>query len=61
MELRAAALSLDENFTTNLLYGAAGCRLCNYRLPEPLPEAEDIEGQAAYWKLHYNTHSAQAR
>ena len=28
MELRSAGLSLDENLATNLMYGAAVCRLC---------------------------------
>ena len=55
MELRAAGLSLDENLATNLMYGAAVCRLCYYRKPDALPEAGDIEGQAAFWKQHYNT------
>ena len=53
--LRAAGLSLDENLATNLMYGAAVCRLCYYRKPDALPEAGDIEGQAAFWKQHYNT------
>ena len=55
MELRAPALSMDENLATNLMYGAAVCRLCYYRQPEALPEAGDIEGQAAFWKQHYIT------
>ena len=55
IELRAAGLSLDENLTTNLMYGAAVCRLCYYRKPDALPAAGDIEGQAAFWKQHYNT------
>ena len=37
------------------MYGAAVCRLCYYRKPDALPEAGDIEGQAAFWKQHYNT------
>ena len=55
MELRAPNLSMDENLATNLMYGAAVCRLCYYRKPDALPEAGDIEGQAAFWKQHYNT------
>ena len=54
MELRAAGLSLDENLATNLMYGAAVCRLCYYSKPDALPEAGDIEGQASFWKEHYN-------
>ena len=55
MELQAPALSLDENLSINLMYGAAVCRLCYYRQPEALPEAGDLEGQAAFWKQHYYT------
>ena len=33
MELRAPNLSMDENLATNLMYGAAVCRLCYYRKP----------------------------
>ena len=55
MQLRAAGLTLDENLATNLMYGAAVCRLCYYRKPDALPEAGDIEGQASFWKQHYNT------
>ena len=40
---------------SNLIYGAAVCRLCYYRQLEALPEAGDIEGQAGFWKQHYNT------
>ena len=55
MQLRAPNLSMDENLATNLMYGAAVCRLCYYRKPDALPEAGDIEGQASFWKQHYNT------
>ena len=55
MELRSPALSMSENLATNLMYGAAVCRLCYYCQPEVLPGAGDIEGQAAFWKQHYNT------
>ena len=55
MELRAPNLSMDENLATNLMYGAAVCRLCYYRKAESLLEAGDIEGQGQYWKTHYNT------
>ena len=55
MELRSPALNMNENLATNLMYGAAVCRLCYYRKPDPLPEAGDVEGQGAFWKKHYNT------
>ena len=55
MELRAPNLSMGENLATNLMYGPAVCRLCYYRKPDALPAAGDIEGQASFWKQHYNT------
>jgi hypothetical protein len=55
MELRSPALNMNENFATNLMYGAAVCRLCYYGKSDPLPEAGDIEGQGKFWKQHYNT------
>jgi len=39
----------------NLWYAAAMCRVHYYRVPESLPVAGDIPGQARYWKAHYNT------
>jgi hypothetical protein len=39
----------------NLRYAAAMCRVKYYRVPAKLPAADDIEAQAAYWKMHYNT------
>ena len=58
MELRAPALSMDENLATNLMYGTAVCRLCYYRQPEALLEAGDIKGQAALWKQTTTRRSA---
>ena len=55
MQLRAPNLSMDEKLSTNLMYGAVVCHLCNYRKPDALPEAGDIEGQGHFWKEHYNT------
>ena len=31
------------------------CRVHYARVSEPLPEAGDLDGQAHYWKDHYNT------
>ena len=44
MELRAPGLSMGENLATNLIYGAAVCRLCYYSKSDALPAAGDIEG-----------------
>lgn len=40
----------------NLFYACAMCRIHYYRQPDPLPPADRLELQAAYWKQHYNTH-----
>lgn len=44
-----------EEMAGNLLYAAAMCRIHYRRVPEPLPDADDLIGQAHYWKRHYNT------
>ena len=31
------------------------CRVHYYRVSEALPEENDIEGMARYWKKYYNT------
>lgn len=45
----------DGDLITNLAYATAIARIIYYRVPTPLPDADDIEGLAAYWKEHYNT------
>jgi len=40
---------------SNLAYATAMCRVRYWMAPRRLPEADDIEGLAAYWKQHYNT------
>jgi hypothetical protein len=44
-----------ESLVTDLSYATAIARLVYYRAPEKLPDANDVEGLAAYWKAHYNT------
>lgn len=39
----------------NLRYATAVARMLYYRVPEKLPEDEDVPGLARYWKLYYNT------
>ena len=41
--------------TGNLWYAAAMCRIHYYRAPEALPEAGQLNAQAALWKKRYNT------
>lgn len=38
----------------NLRYATVMARLHYRRVAEPLPPAGDLQGQAAYWKKHYN-------
>ncbi|MBW2606119.1 MAG: hypothetical protein JRD05_00640 [Deltaproteobacteria bacterium] len=39
----------------NLPYQILMARLHYLRVPEPLPDAEDVEGLARYWKQYWNT------
>lgn len=39
----------------DLRYATIIARLVYWRAPEPLPEPDDSQGLAAYWKKHYNT------
>jgi hypothetical protein len=51
----------EDQLVWNLALGAAMCRVFYRRFSAPLPAAEDIEGQAAYWKRLYNTHLGKGR
>lgn len=44
-----------NNLIYSLPFAAAMCRVHYLRVPEALPEQGDYEGQAEYWKEHYNT------
>lgn len=51
-------LSLIPDFNeikNDYWYAAAICRVHYMRVKEPLPDADDVEGMARYWKKHYNT------
>jgi hypothetical protein len=39
----------------NLYFATAIARVHYYRAPEAIPDADDIEGMARYWKRYYNT------
>jgi hypothetical protein len=39
----------------NLAYQIAMCRVHYLRVPCQLPEPDDLDGLAGYWKRHYNT------
>ena len=40
----------------NMFYAAAMTRVHYRRVPSALPSAGDLDGQAEYWKEHYNTY-----
>jgi hypothetical protein len=50
-----AATRTDGELIRNLAYATAMCRVRYARAPGALPEADDIDGLAAYWKQNYNT------
>ncbi len=55
---RVGWLQLDdspEEMVWNMRYAAAMCRVHYLRGSDPLPAVGDLEGQARYWKAHYNT------
>ena len=41
--------------THNDQFAAAMCRMLYRRIHEDIPDAGDLEAQAAYWKKYYNT------
>ncbi|NHJ39631.1 MAG: hypothetical protein FK731_06310 [Asgard group archaeon] len=53
--LRIDTLSDEYNLMYNIPYAVAMTRLHYWRFPESLPDADDIEGLARYWKKYYNT------
>lgn len=49
------ACSIDSaHLISNLAYACAFARLHYYRVPSAIPET--LDGQADYWKSHYNTY-----
>lgn len=45
----------DNDLIGNLVYSTAIARMIYFRIPKALPEADNIEGLANYWKKYYNT------
>jgi len=41
-------------------YSTAAARLQYYRVPKPLPDADDIDSLAKYYKRHWNTSKGKA-
>ena len=54
--MRLCQQPVSEEMIWNLRYACAMCRIHYRRVKEALPPAGDREGQAVYWKTHYNTH-----
>ena len=47
----------DANeLVVNLQFSTVIARIYYLRFPEPLPDANDIEAMAQYWKKYYNTY-----
>ena len=42
-------------------YGIIMCRIYYLRVKEKLPDADDIEGLARYWKKYYNTYKGKGK
>lgn len=55
LKLSALGLTRSKNAEGNLYYATAIARIHYYRVFEPLPSSDDIEGLANYWKKYYNT------
>lgn len=47
---------MEFSLMSNIAFQVAMCRLHYRRVPFALPEADDLKGQAKYWKVHYNSH-----
>lgn len=46
----------DEALVYSMAYALLQARIKYYRVPEALPDANDLWALAHYWKDHYNTH-----
>ena len=55
MTVAVPDVDLNHQLITNLAYATGVARLIYYRVSEAMPDADDIEGLAAYWKTYYNT------
>ncbi len=53
--LFAAPGRREPQLVTNLAYATVIARIIYWRAPEPLPDADDIDGLGKYWKRVYNS------
>lgn len=54
-ELKANYPIEEDQLVSNLAYATAMCRLHYLRVKEPLPDADNVDNMARYWKKYYNT------
>tara|TARA_R110002096_G_scaffold315227_3_gene509454 strand:- start:6003 stop:6308 length:306 start_codon:yes stop_codon:yes gene_type:complete len=60
--LGACPIGLKKEYADligNLYYATAMARVHYYRVPEPIPLSDDIQGLALYWKKYYNTYEGK--
>lgn len=51
----------EDDMVWNLAYATAMTRIHYWRIPEPLPDSEDIQGLAKYHKKWYNTAAGKTK
>jgi hypothetical protein len=51
--------TLEFCLLSNIGLQAAFCRLHYRRVPSALPGASNLDGQAKYWKMYYNTNKGK--
>lgn len=61
LKLSIPGLTREKNLEGNLYYATAIARIHYYRVPEKLPDPDDIEELANYWKKYYNTNEGRGR
>ncbi len=54
INLKSPVLSDTQNLIMNLAYSVAMARIKYLQSPGELPDYDDVEGMAAYWKKFYN-------
>ena len=59
-ELGVDWISLEWEELQRPLYSAIAARLLLFLAPERLPDVNDIEGQALFWKKYYNTNGSES-
>lgn len=55
MESFRSGRETPMDMTWNLRFATVMARVHYWRVSEPLPDADDIEGLGRYWKQYYNT------